>query len=262
MTRGYVDTRWGQVHYVDQGHSAAGAPTLVLLHETPQNAAAYAKLQPLLADRYRVVAFDTPGYGNSDPPPALTTIPEYATTFAEAFDRLGLGDIAVVAAHTGCCYAIELASSTMPGRVRALVLAGVPLYPDDVRAGKLANIPKVKPLNEDGSHFLDAWGAANYPLDVERRTRTITSIFEHPATAYSAYHAVFSYDTAAALPAVECPLLLLDTALDSLAAADDRVLELAPHAEHQRIEARTLPVYWTEAEEFARRALDWLGSHL
>ena len=63
--RGYVDTRWGQLHYSSTG---SGSPAIVLLHETPLNHTAFERIVPLLDGHFRVVAFDSPGYGESDGP--------------------------------------------------------------------------------------------------------------------------------------------------------------------------------------------------
>ena len=64
--RGYLDTSWGQLHYESTG---SGEKTIVLFHETGVDYSAYQHLVPELAPHLRVIAFDTPGCGQSDPPP-------------------------------------------------------------------------------------------------------------------------------------------------------------------------------------------------
>ena len=46
------------------------APTLLLLHGYPSSSRMFDTLMPLLADRYRLIAPDYPGFGQSDAPPA------------------------------------------------------------------------------------------------------------------------------------------------------------------------------------------------
>jgi pimeloyl-ACP methyl ester carboxylesterase len=46
------------------------APTLLLLHGFPSSSRMFDTLMPLLADRYRLIAPDYPGFGHSDSPPA------------------------------------------------------------------------------------------------------------------------------------------------------------------------------------------------
>jgi hypothetical protein len=57
------------------------APTLLLLHGYPSSSRMFDTLMPLLADRYRLIAPDYPGFGRSDAPPA--------DQFAYTFDHLG-----------------------------------------------------------------------------------------------------------------------------------------------------------------------------
>jgi pimeloyl-ACP methyl ester carboxylesterase len=56
------------------------APAVLLLHGFPTSSRMYQSLMPLLADRYRLIAPDYPGFGLSDAPP-----PEH---FAYSFDHI------------------------------------------------------------------------------------------------------------------------------------------------------------------------------
>lgn len=56
-----------RLHHV--GGGLAGAPVLVLLAGYPESWYAWRKAMPLLAGRYRVLALDLPGQGDSDRPP-------------------------------------------------------------------------------------------------------------------------------------------------------------------------------------------------
>ncbi|MBO7743271.1 alpha/beta hydrolase [Paenibacillus sp. MWE-103] len=68
------------VFYREAGHP--GRPAIVLLHGFPSSSHMFRGLIPLLADRYRVIAPDYPGFGNSAMPPA--------ETFGYTFERLSL----------------------------------------------------------------------------------------------------------------------------------------------------------------------------
>ena len=67
-----------KIFYREAGH--ADAPALLLLHGFPTSSHMFRNLIPLLADRYRVIAPDLPGFGFSDAPEA--------DSFAYSFDRL------------------------------------------------------------------------------------------------------------------------------------------------------------------------------
>jgi pimeloyl-ACP methyl ester carboxylesterase len=76
----------GQVHYRDAG---AGRP-LLLLHQTPCHLGQFDAAFPLLvATGIRVIAVDTPGYGQSDPPRGTPTIAAYAGAMLAVLDDLG-----------------------------------------------------------------------------------------------------------------------------------------------------------------------------
>src|ERR1700712_3011925 len=56
------------VFYREAG--AADAPVILLLHGFPTSSFMYRELIPLLADRYRVIAPDLPGFGFTEVPAA------------------------------------------------------------------------------------------------------------------------------------------------------------------------------------------------
>jgi pimeloyl-ACP methyl ester carboxylesterase len=67
-----------KIFYREAGR--ADAPALLLLHGFPTSSHMFRDLMPLLADRYRVVAPDLPGFGFSDAPDA--------DSFTYSFDNL------------------------------------------------------------------------------------------------------------------------------------------------------------------------------
>ena len=85
--RGYASTRNGQVHY---RHEGTQGPALVCFHEAPLSSAIYAPALPVLARSFRAWAFDTPGYGFSDPPLKPPSIDEYVSTLVAEVRSTGL----------------------------------------------------------------------------------------------------------------------------------------------------------------------------
>lgn len=63
----------------------ADAPVLLLLHGFPSSSHMFRDLIPLLADRYRVIAPDLPGFGFTDAPARA----DYAYTFAHLAEAVG-----------------------------------------------------------------------------------------------------------------------------------------------------------------------------
>lgn len=71
-----------RIFYREAGDTAA--PVIVLLHGTPASSHMYRNLIPALADRYRVIAPDYPGFGHSDVP----STEEFSYTFDNLADHV------------------------------------------------------------------------------------------------------------------------------------------------------------------------------
>src|SRR6478735_7432029 len=80
-----IHYRYATVDGVKVFYREAGrkdAPVVLLLHGFPTSSHMFRNLIPLLADRYRVIAPDYPGFGGSDAPDHR----EFAYTFAHYAD--------------------------------------------------------------------------------------------------------------------------------------------------------------------------------
>jgi len=138
---GDATCRYGRLHYLSGG---AGGIPLVLLHQTPFSSAAFLPLARKLVAERRVIAFDTPGFGQSDPPPAPLSMDAYAAAFADALDEMGERQVDVLGYHTGAYLAAELAIAR-PDLVRRVSLSGIPFRPLAERQAKLAQTPPAYP---------------------------------------------------------------------------------------------------------------------
>jgi len=103
--------------YVDEG---SGDP-VVLLHGWGGQAVSMMPLIVGLRDRYRVLAFDLPGFGGSSPPPVPWGTPEYAAFVERAVTSLGITCATYIGHSFGGRIAICLAARS-PEAVQALVL--------------------------------------------------------------------------------------------------------------------------------------------
>jgi len=102
----FVQTSSGRIHYLAAGQ---GRP-LLLLHSNGGSAHEFEHVVPLLAERYRVVAWDMPGQGDSDPLTRYLSIHEYAARAAELATSLGLAKAGVAGASIGGSICIALAA--------------------------------------------------------------------------------------------------------------------------------------------------------
>ncbi|WGF90582.1 alpha/beta fold hydrolase [Marinivivus vitaminiproducens] len=101
----------------------ADAPVLVLLHGFPTSSRMYRNLIPALADRYRLIAPDYPGFGQSAMP-AREAFPYGFATYADVvdrlLDRLGVTSYALYVMDYGAPVGFRLALKH-PSRVTALI---------------------------------------------------------------------------------------------------------------------------------------------
>lgn len=252
--RDYVNTRWGQLHYSSTG---SGPQTIVLFHETPLDHWAFQRLAPQLESSMRVVVFDTPGYGESDPPDGITTIEEYSQTFAEAIDALGIDRFAVLGVHTGADFAVELAAGVMRDRIDGVVLIGVPFYEEEVR---LARVPaKVPEFRDDGQHLIESFMRPPREYASDLLSRMAGAVVELPDRAFWAYHSVYKYLPGDALPKITAPVLFLSNEQDPLYHGDEMGVKIVQNGRQVIVPSEKLPLYWTQPAAVAAEVVSFLG---
>jgi 2-hydroxymuconate-semialdehyde hydrolase len=98
LDRKRVLTSGGELAYVDEGDG----PAVLLLHGFPTSAHLWRDLVPMLAPRFRAVAPDLLGYGDSDrPDQEAVTVRSQADHARELLEALGLQRVAVVGHDIG-----------------------------------------------------------------------------------------------------------------------------------------------------------------
>lgn len=109
-----------EIGYIEAGDMAA--PAIVLLHGIGSNATGFRFVMPLLARRFRVVAWDAPGCGRSaelrDETPAVA---DYPDVLAGLLDALGIARCHLAGSSFGSLVAIHFAARH-PDRVATLCL--------------------------------------------------------------------------------------------------------------------------------------------
>lgn len=222
IRRHYVDGRYGQLHLREAGAATgeANRPVL-LLHQNPSTSFEYEPLMRALATDRRVIAFDTPGYGNSDGPSAPLSMEGYAAAMAESLEAVGLGrdnPFDIYGFHTGSLLAIEMALAR-PDAVRQIALTGIPMRSAAERAELLAKAQKQPVLDEEGAVAL-TMAKQLWQYVVAQRTPGIP--LQHQAALWLdkfrafdrsswAYVGVWGYDYAR-LQTVRQPALLIQPA--------------------------------------------------
>ena len=263
MKRGYANTREGQIHYTECGNG----PALLMLHPSPQSARVYWRLMPRLAERFRVVAPDTLGFGYSDPLPNVITMPRLAGSVAEMMAALQIERAHVFGFHTGNKIAAALASD-LPERVERIILCG---QTHSLIADQETRIAAFGPITDRYFDSKDAEKAAKsdagaheqwstemfadmsrlwsdkraieefgYTPDLRRYlSARIMDLLQAKPSATAIYDANFNFDFEAALRRVKSPTLIIEVASaaeEHLGRQADRLAELMPDAKAATIE--------------------------
>jgi len=166
IQRAFASLNDGQIHYAECG--PAGGEPVLLLHQTPRSWHEFAGVLPLLGERYRTIAMDTLGFGDSArSADGTVSIERWAGVAIELLDHLGIDQAHVVGHHTGGVIAVEIAAAH-PDRVAGLVLSSTPFTNAEFRKvrAERAPIDEVEPA-DDGSHLTALWGKRQgfYPPD-------------------------------------------------------------------------------------------------
>lgn len=134
-----------RLHYVERGR---GEP-LVLIHGTGTMIQDFTTsgIVERLAERYRVIVFDRPGYGYSARPGRLWTPRAQADLLRKALARLGIEKAVVMGHSWGTLVAVSLALEA-PSLVRGLVLASGYYYPTARADAPLLSPPAIPVIGD------------------------------------------------------------------------------------------------------------------
>lgn len=214
IERCFVPIRSGLVHVAACG---AGRPIL-LLHQTPRSWDEFREVLPLLGGKYRAIAMDTVGFGDSEPlAPGHDSIEAWAEAAHEALAALGHGSAIVVGHHTGAAIAVEMAASR-PDRVEALVLSASP-YVDAARRSAAVGrrVIDEAAAQSDGAHLLELW-AMRQPYYPEGRAdlleRFMIDALKAGPRAAEGHRVVDRYVMERRLPLLRCPTLVIAPTAD------------------------------------------------
>jgi pimeloyl-ACP methyl ester carboxylesterase len=124
----YVDLDGVKIFYREAGPAAA--PVVLLPHGYPCSSFQYRNFMPALADRWRLIAPDFPGFGYSDTPENFSYDFDGYAEFLDRFaQRLGLARYALYLHDYGSQIGLRLALKA-PERVAALIIQNGDIYED------------------------------------------------------------------------------------------------------------------------------------
>jgi pimeloyl-ACP methyl ester carboxylesterase len=262
IRRAFADLSVGQVHYAECGDPQS--PAVLLLHQSPRSWAEYRKVLPLIGARYRAIAMDTAGFGDSDDGGVPAGIAQWARVACELLDALHIGRADVVGHHTGGVVAVELAAA-FPDRVRGLVLSSTPYTDEPFRRARAQRPPidEVAP-SEDGSHLAALWQKRQgfYPVGrPELLEAFVLDALKVGRRVEEGHRAVASYRMEDRIGRVAQPVLIVRATDDPFAAPHAQALQHhLPQACIVDIEGGMVPLPDQMPEAFAHRVLDFLAT--
>src|SRR5690349_15328864 len=104
---GFAKTKThGRIHYREAGH---GKP-LMLMHTNGASAYQYEAVAPLLAQHFRVISWDMPGHGDSDPIARHFTMEDHAKALAALMTALKIKAAHISGASVGGSITLAFAS--------------------------------------------------------------------------------------------------------------------------------------------------------
>ncbi len=214
IERSFVPISSGPVHIAACG---AGRPIL-LLHQTPRSWDESREVLPLPGGKYRAIAMDTVGFGDSAPlPRGLDSIEAWAEAAHQVLAALGHERATVLGHHTGAAIAIEMAASR-PDRVEALILSAAPY----VDAARRASTTGKRVIDEataypDGRHLAELWAMRQpyYPKGrADLLERFVVDALKAGPRAAEGHRLVNRYEMERRLPQLRCPTLVIAPTAD------------------------------------------------
>ncbi len=260
IRRSYAETPEGQIHYAEAGQ---GKPVL-LLHQTPRSWDEYREVLPLLGRKYRTIAMDTVGFGDSYRLKGEASIEIFARGVIQLMDALSIRQASIVGHHTGGVIAVEVAAA-YPDRVDKLILSSTP-YVDAEDRERRKTRPPIDEVEEkpDGSHLAELWQRRMpfYPKlrpDLLRRfVLDALKVWDHLE---AGHRAVNAYRMEERVSLIKAPTLVL-------AGTDDpfsypRMKPLSEHISGSKtaeIQGGMVPMVDQMPEEFAKAVMNFLDS--
>lgn len=289
MTRtlqyGYATVPTGQLHYAEMGE---GDP-LLLMHATSRSLRCYRRMMPLLAARYRTLAVDLPGFGNSHPLGNLRSVESIAECVVRFLDAKQIARANLFGLHLGNKVGAALAAG-WPDRVGDVILMGQTHSLIVDRARRDQEIARLSQHHfagsggsENGLNHLQSWAVVNQtaqalwwtkPLlsgeavrreDVEdARIRLADYLVGQPSLAQN-YASVFAFDMTEAFRKIKARTLVVELLTPQeahLGAQAPEMCRLMQRAQHAALQNADNMVLETRAEEVTEMILRFLENRV
>lgn len=184
---------------------------LVLLHGVGMQSASWGPQIAAFAPKYRVIALDLPGHGDSDPLPVGSLLPDFVDWCHQAITALNIGPVNLVGHSMGALIAGGYAATHGDMVRRVALLNCVYKRGADARDAVIARAEQIQSGQIDLATPLDRWFGQSHADQLARAQVSNwlgTVDIDGYATAYSAF-AQGDATYAEKLQEIACPFLAL-----------------------------------------------------
>lgn len=259
----FLQNQGARIYWDEQG---SGDPILLIMG-LGYPSYLWHRTRPVLKERYRAIALDNRGSGQSDAPAGPYTIAMMASDAAAALDAAGVERAHVFGLSMGGMIAQEFALQ-YPGRVRSLILGcTAPGGPNAMRAEKrVSELLMSRDMSpEDHARAMRPYVYdSSTPLErIEEDLAIRRQWFPKPDAYAAQLQGIFAWEAYSRLQKITAPTLVIHGETDQLVPAGNGELIAAritgaqlvklPHASH---------IFTTDQPEASLKAImGFLGSH-
>jgi 3-oxoadipate enol-lactonase len=163
-TDGFINTEHGRIHYLEQG----SGPAVILLHSNGGSAYEYEEMFDELAKSHRVLAWDMPGHGDSEPITVHYSVEMYANAVVAFMDALDIESASVLGSSIGGAICVAMGANH-PDRIDVLFPVETPTRSNETWTNSWPTIEKnycnpvqsfeqVEPrFRHVNTHHMDRW---------------------------------------------------------------------------------------------------------
>lgn len=267
VKRAFLDTEDGQILYRIAGEGQA----LVLLHMSPRSSDEFRELIPIFAQKYRVIAMDLMGFGDSDKPPRIYSIADYAKTVIALLDELEIEKANILGNHTGAYITAEVAAE-YPQRIDKIILSNIEKFSVQQTETLLNRYLEIYQIKSDNSQLIERLSVRNnYTESAELSFRCFLD--ELKCYGYPPYAPLAVKDYCSIieerLSLINCPTLILSGSEDikmltkmGLSQPENRtfITKIIPQAKFVEILGGTFLMMNQKVEEISNLLMQFLGS--
>ena len=194
------------------------APAVVLGHALGASSDIWGYQLPILTAKFRVLIYDLPGHGESDPPVGQDSFDDFANNLAALLDYTGISQTSLVGLSIGGMVAQHFAL-LYPDRLQALVLCSTGCQTNE--AGKKIFGDRIAQVNERGIETqvegsIGRWFTPEFAKTAPTTIEWVKWMYRKtsPGGFVNGCRAIQELDTLDRLPGITTPTLLIPGEID------------------------------------------------